>query len=192
MIISFTSLAYINPNPWLPSALITGKSVNQILSTKKEKTQKQEQTRSIRKVRGLIPLQPSVLGTTVKAETKCTIFSLPRKVRRSLRSIADPKLSIKSRFENPPLWQYSDKNLRTKEPCLEKFYSLSWSAICFKIRTQYTCSFFCLVYMQSFQLGGFFPQVGVQFLLMRPFHANGCLSRDCERSHMLTQTGQKI
>ena len=51
-------------------------------------------------------------------------FSLPRKVRRSLRSIADPKLSIKSRFENPPLWQYSDKNLRIEEPCLEKFYTV--------------------------------------------------------------------
>lgn len=32
-------------------------------------------------------------------------------MRRSLRSIADPRLSIKSRFEKPPLLQYSDKNL---------------------------------------------------------------------------------
>ena len=37
--------------------------------------------------------------------------SLPRNVSRSLRSIADPRLSIKSRFEKPPLLQYSDKNL---------------------------------------------------------------------------------
>ena len=44
-------------------------------------------------------------------------FLLPRKVSRSLRSMADPRLSIKSRLENPPLLQYSDKNLYRRKKC---------------------------------------------------------------------------
>ena len=40
-----------------------------------------------------------------------TEFFSPRNVSRSLRSMAEPRLSIKSRLENPPLLQYSDKNL---------------------------------------------------------------------------------
>lgn len=49
----------------------------------------------------------------------CTFscFLLPRKVSRSLRSMADPRLSIKSRLENPPLLQYSDKNLYRGKKC---------------------------------------------------------------------------
>ena len=49
----------------------------------------------------------------------CTFscFLLPRKVSRSLRSMADPRLSIKSRLENPPLLQYSDKNLYRRNKC---------------------------------------------------------------------------
>ena len=47
-------------------------------------------------------------------------FLLPRKVSRSLRSMADPRLSIKSRLENPPLLQYSDKNLYRRKKCKKK------------------------------------------------------------------------
>ena len=47
-------------------------------------------------------------------------FLLPRKVSRSLRSMADPRLSIKSRLENPPLLQYSDKNLYRRNKCKKK------------------------------------------------------------------------
>ena len=52
-------------------------------------------------------------GPTLFSIYNCSL--LPKKVRRSLRSMADPKLSIKSRLENPPLLQYSDKNLSSKE-----------------------------------------------------------------------------
>ena len=47
-------------------------------------------------------------------------FLLPRKVSRSQRSMADPRLSIKSRLENPPLLQYSDKNLYRRKKCKKK------------------------------------------------------------------------
>lgn len=51
---------------------------------------------------------------------------LPRNVSRSLRSMADPRLSIKSRFENPPLLQYSVRNLSNWED--ERTFRFNWRA----------------------------------------------------------------